>query len=77
MTGNSAPRMSICACTGRWPGALLVNSGSPTTKNTIVLGLAAPTTNPSRMARGAVTGRSCAASASAIDVRCLMAWTPR
>ena len=77
MTGNSAPRISICACTGQWPGALLVNSGSPTTKNTIDLGLATPTTNPSRMARRGVTGWSRAASASATDLRCLMAWTPR
>ena len=77
MTGNSAPRMSICADTGRCPGAVVVNSGSPATKNTMVFGLATPTTNPSRMARGGRTGVTRAASASAIERRCRIACTPR
>src|ERR1022692_2137571 len=68
ISGNKAPSSSICS--GRCPAPRLVNSGSTTTKNTMVFGFIAPTTNPSRTARPAGTGLDPAARASATHRRC-------
>ncbi len=73
MTVKIRPRTRICP--GMPPRSWLTNCGSTATKNTIVLGFVAPTTNPCHSRRPPDFGASAGWS---IGVRrCRIAWMPR
>ena len=68
---------SATICSGTCPAARLANWGSTAAKNTIALGLVAPTTKPSRSIRPVLLGGTVPVRIDASDLRCLIAWMPR
>src|SRR5436309_14394610 len=76
IVANLRPSKRICPVT--WPADLLTNCGRIAARNTIVLGLVAPTVSPWRNEAGSERGRGRAAlTAAASDRRSLNVLKPR